>query len=226
MTDKVPESAANEPDPQSPPATGMLAAKKFLLITGAVIVLAVLNILAAWLSVKMLSWGTSKLNSWHSSCGLTFWILVFGYSIAGVIIYFIATKIIDDIRKRENIDIFCLSIVFGKVLTPFFLYFVGFAFLCSEINLIWPGSFSGVAGGLRDWMLYAAENAIDIVESDAVKIYNLDLSKIEPASRSTQSLLLFFRLFLKLMVIGLIIKIASYFLFKKERSATGAEDEA
>ena len=63
---------------------------------------------------------------------------------------------------------------------------------------------------MNAYIAFAFENAIDIVESDILDIFEIKLSDIKPIGFIGKNLVFFFRLFIKLVIIGFVIRIIRY----------------
>jgi hypothetical protein len=180
----------------------------------ALFVYILLTIIGCWLSYLLYKWLINKLYSWSPTIAFIVTVVSFIWSIIGIVFYQIFAKIFlvkaDNVRHSRLDEFVGFLIFFGRDLVAFLIYFISFAYLCWEIQSIWGQQFSGNVSSVNSYIAFAFENAIDIVESDVLEIYGINLSDIEPISFLGKNIVFFFRLFIKLVALGFVIRIIRY----------------
>jgi len=171
-------------------------------------------IIGCWLGYLIYKWLINKLFLWSPIIGLIGTAISLIWCIVAIILYQIYTKIFlyeDKDEKASRLDDFIgYLIFFGRDLSAFFFYFISFAYLCWEVQLILGQQFAGETVSVNAYIAFAFENAIDIVESDILDIFEIKLSDIKPIGFIGKNLVFFFRLFIKLVIIGFVIRIIRY----------------
>jgi len=173
----------------------------------------------------VINWVAAQLRGFSTLLVLLFVSLAFLWSV----IYIVEELMVLSFwgRSKEDHKFLRLGFFIGiaKELFPFPMYFISFAHLSRELSSQGYAVFQNASAEIGPWIRYAIKTGIDAVDSDVISILNIELSTIEPVSVLARGADLSFRLFVKLILLAVILKIF-YLFIKRGESATEPPDSS
>lgn len=178
----------------------------------AVLYIVLTNVIGWWLTYKILNWSILKLTSWSQTMALVFSALLFLYSVVAIAVFiflvesFILGNRVDKIQNKYDFLLYSLSL--AKDFSFFLICFLSFAYLGWEIQLEWPNAFIGQdASDLKSWILYSFLMFARLIDADVLKFYGVTMPDIQAIGLLSKSLMAFFQLYLKFVLIGVLFRL-------------------
>ncbi len=182
----------------------------------------VLNITLLGLYVVManivINWVAAQLRGFSTLLVLLFVSLAFLSSVIWVVEALMVLSFWGSSKDDHKFLRLGFFIGIAKELFPFPMYFISFAHLSRELSSQGYAVFQNASAEIGPWIRYAVKTGIDAVDSDVISILNIEFSTIEPVSVIARGADLFFRLFVKLILLAVILKIF-YLFIKRGESA-------
>lgn len=190
--------------------------KEFLKSILTIVVLLALLGIGFWMYLKIFDWLYGKAANRSESLALAVVIFSLIFSVLGILFYFVTVKafLLEDVEGSRYKNFIHYLFFFGRDLTSFYVYFLSFAYLCYHLQSGSMNHFSGADFEVGSFIKFSFKQLIDIIYSDLIDIYNLEMSGIEPVSLTAKNLLFAFRLFIKFIIIVFFVRIFRYLFYK------------
>ena len=174
----------------------------------------------------LLEWLLVPMRHLHSKSAIIFLVMVFSHSVIWM------TQVLLVILFSDRSPDFRNSIRFGfmarlqKELFPFITFFISFAYLTFELSTQDISHYQNISPETWDWLRYSFSTALSAISFDIRNIFGEQLSSILPKSTLAISIDLFFRLFVKFIVLSIFLKFFSLFMHKKINLAKDKNEQS